>query len=447
MRSITILGATGSIGQSTLDIVARHPDRFSVYALTANSNVQKMHELCLRFKPRYVVMSEQASAQHLSTATNGLQTEVLAGEAALAEVAAAEAADIVVAAIVGAAGLMPTLAAVRAGKRVLLANKESLVMAGALFMDEVRRHGAELLPVDSEHNAIFQCLPPGGIGRAVLDSGVQRIILTGSGGPFRDVEISELESVTPEQACAHPNWDMGPKISVDSATMMNKGLEMIEACWLFDVDEADIEIVLHRQSIVHSMVSYLDGSVIAQMGNPDMRTPIANALGWPERIDSGVEPLNLLQVSQLDFTLADEARYPCLSLAREAWHRGGTCMAVLNAANEIAVERFLQRDIGFMDIPQLIENVLKRSTTGPADSLDTVLAMSTFNSGFRYEEFDPDIDEVAAYGLGALIAGKVAAKTGLIAAAIVFLKKFWFVFLLIPAALYRLFRGKKKQEA
>ena len=373
MKQVTILGATGSIGQSTLDIVTRHRDRYGVYALTANSNVEKMRELCLRFEPRYAVMSEPASAEQLAAAIGSLPTQVLAGEDALAEVASAAATDIVVAAIVGAAGLMPTLAAVRAAKRVLLANKESLVMAGALFMDEVRRHGAELLPVDSEHNAIFQCLPPGGIGRAALDSGVHRIILTGSGGPFRDIELSELARVTPEQACAHPNWDMGPKISVDSATMMNKGLEMIEACWLFDVDEADIEIVLHRQSIVHSMVSYLDGSVIAQMGNPDMRTPIANAMSWPERIESGVEPLNLLQVSQLDFTLADENRYPCLPLARDAWHSGGTCMAVLNAANEIAVEQFLQRSISFMDIPGLIEKVLQRSNTGAADSLDAVL--------------------------------------------------------------------------
>ena len=373
MKQVTILGATGSIGQSTLDIIAHHPETFRVFALTANNNVQKMQTLCRRFEPRYAVMSDPAGAQQLASAISASTTEVLSGETAQIEVGAAGEADIVVAAIVGAAGLMPTLAAVRAGKRVLLANKESLVMAGGLFMEEVRRHHAELLPVDSEHNAIFQCLPPGGIGRSALESGVQRIILTGSGGPFRDVEPAGLKNVTPEQACAHPNWDMGPKISVDSATMMNKGLEMIEACWLFDVDESDIEIVLHRQSIVHSMVSYLDGSVIAQLGNPDMRTPIANALGWPERIDSGVEPLNLLQVSQLDFTLADESRYPCLSLARAAWHRGGTCMAVLNAANEVAVEQFLQRSISFMDIPKLIEKALEQSSTGAADSLEAVL--------------------------------------------------------------------------
>ena len=246
-------------------------------------------------------------------------------------------------------------------------------MAGALFMDEVRQHQAELLPVDSEHNAIFQCLPPGSVGQAALESGVHRIILTGSGGPFRDIDIAQLENVTPEQACAHPNWDMGPKISVDSATMMNKGLEMIEACWLFAVDHSDIDIVLHRQSIVHSMVSYLDGSVIAQLGNPDMRTPIANALAWPERIESGAEPLDLLQVSQLDFTLADESRYPCLALAREAWHQGGTSMAVLNAANEVAVEQFLQRSISFTEIPRLITQVMEQISTGPADRLDSIL--------------------------------------------------------------------------
>ena len=373
MKQVTILGATGSVGQSTLDIVARHRDRFALYALTANDNDQKMRQLCRQFEPRYVVMADADSAQRLSEVIADLSTEVLSGESCLAQVAADDGVDIVVAAIVGAAGLLPTLAAIRGGKRVLLANKESLVMAGALFMDEVRQHQAKLLPVDSEHNAIFQCLPPGSIGQAALESGVHRIILTGSGGPFRDIDIAQLENVTPEQACAHPNWDMGPKISVDSATMMNKGLEMIEACWLFAVDQSDIDIVLHRQSIVHSMVSYLDGSVIAQLGNPDMRTPIANALAWPERIESGAEPLDLLQVSQLDFTLADESRYPCLALAREAWHRGGTSMAVLNAANEVAVEQFLQRNISFIEIPRLITQVMEQISTGPADRLDSIL--------------------------------------------------------------------------
>lgn len=368
-----MLGATGSIGQSTLDIVARHPDRYSLYALTANNNHQKMLQLCRQFAPRFAVMRDVESAQLLQQEIRDLHTEVLAGETALAEVAAADGVDIVVAAIVGAVGLMPTLAAVRAGKRILLANKEALVMAGALFMDEVLRYGAELLPVDSEHNAIFQCLPPGSISKSVVEVGVRKIILTGSGGPFRDIDVESLEDVTPEQACAHPNWDMGPKISVDSATMMNKGLELIEACWMFAVDQDDVEILLHRQSIVHSMVAYNDGSVIAQMGNPDMRTPIANALAWPDRIESGVEPLDLLQVSQLDFTLADEERYPCLKLAREAWHQGGTSMTVLNAANEIAVEHFLSRQIKFTEIPRLITKVMEQSTIEPADGLDSIL--------------------------------------------------------------------------
>lgn len=373
MNHVTILGATGSIGQSTLDIVLRHPDRYSVYALTANTNVDKMARLCQAFKPRFAVMSDAASAQKLKHELGSVATEVLAGEASLAQVAQAGKVDTVVAAIVGSVGLMPTLAAVRASKRVLLANKESLVMAGAIFMDEVRRCGAELLPVDSEHNAIFQCLPGGSVEQGLVDKGVQKITLTGSGGPFRDLDLNCFDDVTPEQACAHPNWDMGPKISVDSATMMNKGLEMIEACWLFSVDQADIDIVLHRQSIIHSMVSYSDGSVIAQMGNPDMRTPIANALAWPDRIESGVEPLDLMQVGRLDFALADEARYPCLALAREAWHRGGTSMAILNAANEIAVESFLNRMIKFTDIAKLTSKALEHSTTEPAENLEVVL--------------------------------------------------------------------------
>ena len=373
MKQITILGATGSIGQSTLDIVARHPDLYALYALTANSNHLKMQQLCRQFEPPFVVMRDADSAQRLAEAITDLATEVLTGEAGLTQVAAAGEVDVVVAAIVGAVGLIPTLAAVRVGKRILLANKEALVMAGALFMDEVKKHAAELVPVDSEHNAIFQCLPVGSIGKGVAEQGVRKIILTGSGGPFRDFDIASLEDVTPQQACAHPNWDMGPKISVDSATMMNKGLEMIEACWMFAVDHADVEILLHRQSIVHSMVAYTDGSVIAQMGNPDMRTPIANALAWPDRIESGVEPLNLLQVSPLDFTLADEARYPCLALAREAWHQGGTSMAVLNAANEIAVEHFLSERIKFTDISRLINKVMQQTATGPADSLEGIL--------------------------------------------------------------------------
>ena len=385
MKQLTILGATGSIGQSTLDIVARHRDLYSLYALTANTNHQKMQQLCRQFEPSFVVMRDADSAQRLAQAIDDLSTEVLTGEAGLAEVAAADEVDVVVAAIVGAVGLLPTLAAVRAGKRILLANKEALVMAGALFMDEVQQHGAVLLPVDSEHNAIFQCLPAGSIGKGVAEQGVRKIILTGSGGPFRDFDLADLDDVTPQQACAHPNWDMGPKISVDSATMMNKGLEMIEACWMFAVDHTDVEILLHRQSIVHSMVAYTDGSVIAQMGNPDMRTPIAHALAWPDRIVSGVEPLNLLQISQLDFTLADEARYPCLVLAREAWQQGGTSMTVLNAANEVAVEYFLNKRIQFTEIPKLITRVLEQTATGPADKLEQILQADAAARSFTRE--------------------------------------------------------------
>jgi 1-deoxy-D-xylulose-5-phosphate reductoisomerase len=373
MKRLTILGATGSIGQSTLDIAALHPDRYRVFALTANNSFHKMAALCRRFQPTFAVMRDADSARELRRVLADLPIEVLSGEEGLTRVAADAEVDIVVAAIVGAVGLMPTLAAVRAGKRVLLANKESLVMAGALFMDEVGRHGAELLPVDSEHNAIFQCLPLDSVGAGIAGKGVRKIILTGSGGPFRDTDLADLDDVTPEQACAHPNWDMGPKISVDSATMMNKGLELIEACWLFAVDHADVEILLHRQSIVHSMVSYSDGSVIAQMGVPDMRTPIAHALAWPERIESGVEPLDLSRVSQLDFSLADERRYPCLALARQAWQLGGDSMAVLNAANEIAVQHFLDGRIRFSEIASLISEVMQRSETGPADDLAAIL--------------------------------------------------------------------------
>ena len=373
MKQLTILGATGSVGQSTLDIVALHPERYRLFALTANDNCGKMEALCRRFTPTYAVMNNADSAQELQQAIFDLPTVVLSGDEGLTQVAAASEVDIVVAAIVGSVGLMPTLAAVRAGKRILLANKESLVMAGALFMDEVRRHGADLLPVDSEHNAIFQCLPAGSVGSGISGKGVRKIILTGSGGPFRDTDLHAIDDVTPEQACAHPNWDMGPKISVDSATMMNKGLELIEACWLFSVDHGDVEILLHRQSIIHSMVSYNDGSVIAQLGNPDMRTPIANALAWPDRIESGVEPLNLLQVSQLDFTLADDRRYPCLALARQAWQQGGDSMAVLNAANEVAVAHFLERQIRFTEIPKLINDVMERTPGGPAGDLAAIL--------------------------------------------------------------------------
>ena len=372
MQNLTLLGATGSIGRSTLDIVSRHPDRYRVYALTANTNVEQMAVLCGQFKPQFAVMADAESAEKLKPMLGSYQIEVRSGGQALAEVAEQSEVDIVVAAIVGSVGLMPTLAAVRAGKRVLLANKEALVMAGALFMDEVAAHGAELLPVDSEHNAIFQCLPTGyTVGSKPL--GISRILLTGSGGPFRELPMEAFEAVTPEQAIAHPNWDMGPKISVDSATMMNKGLELIEACWLFDIGETDINIVLHKQSIIHSLVAYNDGSVLAQMGMPDMRTPIANALAWPERIESGVEPLDLIKVSQLNFEIADEIRFPCLALARTAFRQGGTSMAILNAANEVAVENFLCRRIKFTEIAQLIEKTLENIQSQDSDDLQTIL--------------------------------------------------------------------------
>ena len=374
MKQVTILGATGSIGSSTLDVIARHPDKYALYALTANTNVERMTKICQSHHPRYAVMGDVQSAERLEKLLSGNSvTEVLSGEQALARVASDAEVDMVMAAIVGSVGLNPTLAAVRTGKRVLLANKESLVMAGSLFMDEVERNSAELIPIDSEHNAIFQCLPMG-VSKGLNDKGVTRILLTGSGGPFRELPLSDFQNVTPQQAIAHPNWDMGPKISVDSATMMNKGLELIEACWLFGMDESDVEILLHKQSIVHSMVAYNDGSVLAQLGNPDMRTPIAHALAWPQRITSGVEPLDLLQVSQLDFQVADENRFPCLRLAREAFRQGGTSMTILNAANEVAVESFLNQRIKFTDIPKLIEKALQKIDSRDAQSLEIVLA-------------------------------------------------------------------------
>jgi len=373
MKQVTILGATGSIGSSTLDVIARHPDKYGLYALTANKNVEQMANICRSHRPRYAVMGDQQSALQLAKILPGSSaTEIISGAAALERVASDSDVDIVMAAIVGAIGLMPTLAAVRAGKRVLLANKESLVMAGSLFMAEIARHGAELIPVDSEHNAVFQCLPMG-FSAQLNEKGVTKILLTGSGGPFRELPLVDFELITPEQAVAHPNWDMGPKISVDSATMMNKGLELIEACWLFGIDEANVEILLHKQSIIHSMVAYNDGSVLAQMGNPDMRTPIANALAWPQRITSGVEPLDLLQVRQLDFQAVDEIRYPCLRLAREAFTQGGTSMAILNAANEVAVENFLNHRIKFTEIAKLVEATLQHIDSNSAKSLEVVL--------------------------------------------------------------------------
>ncbi len=374
MKQVTILGATGSIGSSTLDVISGHPDKYGLYALTANKNVEQMAKICQSHRPRYAVMGDQQTAAQLEKIlSSSCATKILSGAAALERVASDSEVDIVMAAIVGAIGLMPTLAAVRAGKRVLLANKESLVMAGSLFMAEIARHGAELIPVDSEHNAVFQCLPMG-FSAGLNEKGVTKILLTGSGGPFRELPLVDFELITPQQAVAHPNWDMGPKISVDSATMMNKGLELIEACWLFGIDEADVEILLHKQSIIHSMVAYNDGSVLAQMGNPDMRTPIANALAWPQRITSGVEPLDLLQVGQLDFQVVDENRFPCLPLAREAFRQGGTSMAILNAANEVAVENFLNHRIKFTEIAKLVEATLLHIDSNSAKSLEVILA-------------------------------------------------------------------------
>ncbi len=370
---LTVLGATGSIGLNTLDVVARHPERYQVVALTAHRNHERLAELCRRHRPRYAVMADAGSAEPLAALLKDTETEVLAGVEGLVKVAGLPEVDAVMAAIVGAAGLPPTLEAARAGKRVLLANKEALVMAGALFMEEVQRSGATLLPIDSEHNAIFQCMPAGfRAGRR--PEGVRRILLTASGGPFRETPVSALASVTPEQACAHPNWDMGRKISVDSATMMNKGLEVIEACWLFGLPASQVQVVLHPQSVIHSMVDYEDGSVLAQLGNPDMRTPIAHALAWPERIDSGVEPLDIFAVGRLDFEPPDLERFPCLGLAYRAWEAGGTAPAILNAANEVAVQAFLDGRLSFTGIAETIGAVLDEVEARPATDLATVLA-------------------------------------------------------------------------
>ncbi|MFA5631523.1 MAG: 1-deoxy-D-xylulose-5-phosphate reductoisomerase [Porticoccaceae bacterium] len=352
---ITVLGASGSIGESTLDVVARYPERFRVFALTGHSRIDVLARQCRRFMPRYVVVGSQTAAEELKAQIDGRVT-VLWGEQALVEVASDPEVDVVMAAIVGAAGLLPTLAAARAGKRVLLANKEALVMAGRLFMDAVSANGATLLPIDSEHNAVFQCLPQGYSGAD--RGGVDKIILSASGGPFRTTPLSALAAVTPAQACAHPNWSMGPKISVDSATMMNKGLEVIEACWLFNVPPSQVDVVIHPQSIIHSLVSYVDGSILAQLGNPDMRTPIAHALAWPERMASGVAPLDLVATARLDFEAPDEERFPCLALAREAARNAQDYPVALNAANEVAVAAFLEGRIGFMEIATTVARVL-----------------------------------------------------------------------------------------
>ena len=369
MKAITILGATGSIGLSTLDVIAQHPSRFKAFALTANHSVDKLLQQCLQFQPRYAVMADEASANQLAQQLrqSDCSTEVLAGEQALADVAAHPDTDYVMAAIVGAAGLVPSLAAAKAGKRVMLANKEALVMSGKLFMDTIAQSGAELLPIDSEHNAVFQCLP---VDKC---NGVEKVLLTASGGPFRTWAAERLNTVTPEQAVAHPNWSMGQKISVDSATLMNKGLEVIEACWLFNVPASQVEVIVHPQSTIHSMVAYNDGSVLAQLGNPDMRTPIAYALGWPQRLPSGVKPLDLLSVARLDFEQPDMKRFPCLGLAYEAHERGGYATVALNAANEMAVQAFLERRISFQAIPQLVAEVMRAAKSGTAYDLNDIL--------------------------------------------------------------------------
>jgi len=374
VRGITILGSTGSIGLSTLDVVARHPERFEVIALTANSQVERLFEQCQSYRPKYAVMANADAAEQLQNKldASGSDTEVLSGVEGLERVASLDEVDDVMAAIVGAAGLRPSIAAARAGKRILLANKEALVMAGDLFMAEVTAHNAVLLPIDSEHNAIFQCMPKN-YATGLTEVGVAHILLTASGGPFIDRDIATLELVTPEEAVAHPNWSMGRKISVDSATMMNKGLEVIEACWLFGASAEQIQVVIHPQSVIHSMVQYIDGSVLAQLGNPDMRTPIAHALGYPQRIESGVDHLNIFDIARFDFKEPDMQRFPCLRLAYEALIAGGTAPAILNAANELAVEAFLERRLGFMEISTIVEKSLEQLAVSPVTDLGALL--------------------------------------------------------------------------
>ncbi|USD20361.1 1-deoxy-D-xylulose-5-phosphate reductoisomerase [Microbulbifer variabilis] len=386
---VTVLGSTGSIGVSTLDVLARHPQRYTIYALTARERIAELAQQCRQYNPRFAVVAGEEGADQLrSMLGEGVSTEVLWGLEGLCQVASANEVDVVMAAIVGAAGLRPTLAAVEAGKKVLLANKEALVMAGPVFLQALRAGGAQLLPIDSEHNAIFQCLPqPFG---SLEGAGVEKILLTGSGGPFRTRLAGDLHRVTPEEACAHPNWSMGRKISVDSATMMNKGLEFIEACYLFSASPEQIEVVVHPQSIVHSMVQYRDGSLLAQMGNPDMRTPIAHALAFPTRIDAGVPALDLIAQGRLDFEAPNYQRFPCLRLAREAMNAGGSAPTVLNAANEVAVEAFLQGRLAFTSIAAAIEKVMNSTPTVELTGLDVV------------EAIDLNARELAQQAVGAL---------------------------------------------
>jgi 1-deoxy-D-xylulose-5-phosphate reductoisomerase len=376
MQMITVLGATGSIGVSTLDVIARHPDKYAVFALTAHTQIDKLAEQCQQFNPKFAVVGDAALADQLQAKlrASGSATEVIYGIDALCQVSNDAAVDTVMAAIVGAAGLVPTLAAVHAGKKILLANKEALVMAGGLFMQAVADSGSVLLPIDSEHNAIFQCLPTdyGHSAAAGSNSGVEKLLLSASGGPFRGMTLEQMHSVTPDQACAHPNWSMGRKISVDSASLMNKGLELIEACWLFAVPEQSIEVVVHPQSIIHSLVQYSDGSVLAQLGNPDMRTPIAHALAWPSRIESGVAHLDLFEIARLDFEKPDMQAFPCLAIARAAAQAGANAATILNAANEIAVQAFLDKRIGFTQIAAVVEQTLNSQVISEPESLEAV---------------------------------------------------------------------------
>ena len=373
-KSVTILGSTGSVGVSTLDVISRNSDRYEVFALTAHSNFRLLAEQCLHFRPRFAVLGDAESAQQLRAllAASEAPTEILVGQAGLCEVAAHSNTDYVMAAIVGAAGLASALAAVEAGKRLLLANKEALVMSGAVFMQALRTHGSTLLPIDSEHNAIFQSMANGAAGHA---QGIRKILLTGSGGPLRLLPLTRLSKVTPAQACAHPNWSMGRKISVDSATMMNKGLEIIEAKWLFDLPVNQIEVVVHPQSVIHSMVDYIDGSIVAQLGHPDMRIPIAHGLAWPQRVNSGVAMLDMTSIGRLDFEPPDPQRFPCLRLAQEVAQGAQSLAIAMNAANEVAVQAFLDELIAFTDIPMIIESVLEQTGSNHALTMGSILAI------------------------------------------------------------------------
>lgn len=393
MQNLTILGATGSIGGSTLKVVAKNPEQFSIYALVAGRNVEKMASLCNQWRPKFAVLESEKDALELRQRIRHLSTQVLFGSQAMCQVSVDSEVDTVMAAIVGAAGLVPTMAAVQAGKRVLLANKEALVMSGQLFMDAVKQSGAQLLPVDSEHNAIFQCLPleiQKQLGYCNLkNAGVHHILLTGSGGPFRYTPVAELDDVTPAQAIAHPNWSMGPKISVDSATMMNKGLEFIEAKWLFNASREQLKVVIHPQSVIHSMVQYRDGSVLAQMGNPDMATPIAYSMAYPNRIVAGVEPLDFMKVGELTFIEPDFARYPCLKLAIDACYEGQHATTAMNAANEIAVDAFLAGNLSFTNICSVSERVMSKlcasSEFTQLDNLETILELDRMARSYALE--------------------------------------------------------------